>query len=355
MDHQTPETEVVLTPSVPELPPRGGAAPFADTSATPRWSVASAARVVGVAPSTLRTWHRRYGLGPSERTGGAHRRYVSEDISRLLVMRRLTREGMPSAEAARAALVAVFPAASPPASVVAAVVALTAGGIPSYHKTSGEGGGRVVGLPSLPPPARQLARMALALDTLSCLGLIREQLLAHGVIATWDRILTPLLVAVGSRWERTGSGVEVEHALSHCVITALQEITIRALDRGKPASSRPVLLAASAAESHTLPLFAVAAALAERNVRSVMLGARVPVTALGESMRRVGPAAVFLWSQIQSSADPKQLCGIPGIRPAPKVLLGGPGWEGMLLLRGAIRVHDLTSTVGELALHDDPI
>ncbi len=36
----------------------------------PALTVAAVARRLGVAPATLRTWDRRYGLGPSEHTPG---------------------------------------------------------------------------------------------------------------------------------------------------------------------------------------------------------------------------------------------------------------------------------------------
>ncbi len=63
-------------------------------------TVAAVARRLGVAPATLRTWDRRYGLGPSEHTAGSHRRYSGTDVARLMVMRRLTLEGVPPSEAA---------------------------------------------------------------------------------------------------------------------------------------------------------------------------------------------------------------------------------------------------------------
>ena len=72
----------------------------------PSLTVAAVARRLGVAPATLRTWDRRYGLGPSEHLAGSHRRYSSADLSRLLVMRRLTLEGVAPSEAARTALAA---------------------------------------------------------------------------------------------------------------------------------------------------------------------------------------------------------------------------------------------------------
>ena len=63
-------------------------------------TVAAVARRLGVAPATLRTWDRRYGLGPSEHTAGSHRRYSGVDVARLMVMRSLTLEGVPPSEAA---------------------------------------------------------------------------------------------------------------------------------------------------------------------------------------------------------------------------------------------------------------
>src|SRR5688572_3264027 len=70
----------------------------------PSLPVAVVARRLGVAPATLRTWARRYGVGPSDHTAGAHRRYTPDDVARLETMRRLTLEGVPPADAARAAL-----------------------------------------------------------------------------------------------------------------------------------------------------------------------------------------------------------------------------------------------------------
>jgi DNA-binding transcriptional MerR regulator len=70
----------------------------------PTLTVAAVARRLGVAPPTLRTWDRRYGLGPSAHTAGAHRRYSPGDVARLMVMRRLTLEGVSPADAAKIAI-----------------------------------------------------------------------------------------------------------------------------------------------------------------------------------------------------------------------------------------------------------
>src|SRR5215208_143396 len=85
-------------------------AEVAGTPAPPTLTVAAVARRLGVAPPTLRTWDRRYGLGPSAHTAGAHRRYSPSDVARLMVMRRLTLQGVPPADAARYALATQGPA-----------------------------------------------------------------------------------------------------------------------------------------------------------------------------------------------------------------------------------------------------
>ncbi|KOV16261.1 transcriptional regulator, partial [Streptomyces sp. XY511] len=70
------------------------------------------ARRLGVAPTTLRSWDRRYGIGPAAREDGRHRRWTPEDVAVLHEMCRLTSSGIPPAEAARAALAG--PAPAPP-------------------------------------------------------------------------------------------------------------------------------------------------------------------------------------------------------------------------------------------------
>ncbi|MEU2185077.1 MerR family transcriptional regulator, partial [Streptomyces thermolilacinus] len=62
------------------------------------------ARRLGVAPTTVRSWDQRYGLGPAARVDGRHRRWTAGDLARLRRMCALTATGLPPAEAARLAL-----------------------------------------------------------------------------------------------------------------------------------------------------------------------------------------------------------------------------------------------------------
>lgn len=61
------------------------------------------AAMLGVSPVTLRTWDQRYGLGPSVRTEGGHRRYEDADVEILRRMVTLTGQGVSPAAAAELA------------------------------------------------------------------------------------------------------------------------------------------------------------------------------------------------------------------------------------------------------------
>ncbi|MGW0330734.1 MerR family transcriptional regulator [Streptomyces sp. NPDC003011] len=323
-----------------------------DADAVPEAGVTTGflARRLGVSPTTLRSWDRRYGLGPAHRADGRHRRWSPGDIAMVFEMCRLTAAGVPPAEAARAAKEhagrradrGVPTSASPlPRGAVADVPA---------HRTTARGTRSGSGLPL--GEARQeckgLARAAVRLDAAS----VREQLTTairtYGLVVAWEEVLAPTLRAVGRKWQSAGDRyVEVEHLLSWHVSTALRHAYVSAVparsDPGRPA----VLLACLPDEQHTLPLDALSAVLAERGTPTLMLGSAVPAEALIAAMQRVGPGAVVLWSQSRSTASlplarhvAAAHWGIRGARTHSRVLLSGPGW-GPCQDSGLLRPHGL--------------
>jgi DNA-binding transcriptional MerR regulator len=292
-----------------------------------------------MAPATLRTWDRRYGLGPSEHVAGAHRRYTRDDLARLAAMRRLTLEGVPPAEAARLVLGSDDgPVADPPVEPLPD----REGRLVATGHPSGGPGGRVLPLPGADAAVRGLGRAAMALDARAVTAAVREQVERHGVLHTWEAVLRPVLVAVGSRWAATGEGVEVEHLLSECAGDVLREVAGRAEE---PAGVRPVLLTCAPDEQHSLPLHALAAGLAEQGVATRTLGAALPADALLAAVRRTGPSVLFIWSQLPGTADPSVLDALPVQRPATALLVGGPGWARNGLPRRATLAEGLPQAV----------
>jgi len=284
----------------------------------PTLAAGAAAGRLGVAVETLRSWDQRYGLGPALHRSGTHRRYTSADLSRLEEFCRLTGQGVPAAQAARVVLAGAEPAA------------LDQGPPPHRARRAGGGGTLPVGRTGA-PGARGLARCAIRLDAPAVLDLLDAAIARDGVVAAWQGLIEPALRAVGRKWtETSGRYVEVEHLLSWCVTVALHRVrpAAQAPSRALAAQSVParcVLLACAPDEWHSLPLEALAAALAERGVPTRVLGPAVPAAAVLQAARRTGPAVLVLWSQTTHTGSGALLSRLARACRCP-VLAAGPGW-----------------------------
>jgi hypothetical protein len=354
------------------------------------FSVGAVARRLGVAPSTLRTWNRRYGIGARELSPGRHRRYTAEDIIRLEHMQRLILRGAAPADAARAAImapVAQFPAPAGTRDAEAVPVPVGAvpggavpggaeagreaagpgaagraaggrdpggrdqagspgGGIPATRPGPGHGsGGQRLALPGASAAARGLARAMLALDEKQISETIRATLASDGSVRTWEELLLPVLSGVGTRFEHTGTCVEAEHLLSMATIAAFSRY---AADRPGQLEHRAILLASAEGDQHSLPLYALAAALAERGIDSRMLGSDLPYSSLAAAVRRTGPAVVFLWSQVPATGNPVSLPDLSPRRPGARLILGGPGWDRDRIPAAARLVGTLPEALSEV-------
>jgi DNA-binding transcriptional MerR regulator len=281
-------------------------------------TVAAVARRIGVAPATLRTWDRRYGLGPSEHVEGEHRRYCPQDLARLTMMRRLIIAGVSPAEAAEQAksfkgvvkiskLVKEF-------AVREDIVEALYKALQTYDRAFVE------------------ATLAREIDT-------------YGVADAWSEVIVPTLILIGDDWAESGTGIEIEHLFSE-ILT--QTFNSRVVALKKPINPRPVLLAAVGEELHSLPLYALAAALCERNIETSVLGARTPLAAISALVSRSAPPAIFLWAQLSSNAHAKYWENIPAVRPAPRVVVGGPGWDSVECT-SVVRAEGLHHACDEIA------
>ncbi|ROV68666.1 MerR family transcriptional regulator [Streptomyces globisporus] len=313
---------------LPEAPADGGL------------TTGAVARLLGVAPTTLRSWDRRYGIGPAARQDGRHRRWTGADIAALRHMCALTSVGLPPAEAARTVLARTSGGGSSGAGTPAAAS--------SGVETAGDGSAgapapsRSARASRAPGPlpvgrARQecrgLARAAVRLDAPALEELLTAVLDRYGLPAAWDEVMMPVLHAVGREWETAGERyIEVEHLLSWHVSGALRGVTA-----GRPPAPGAglALLACVPGETHTLALEALAATLAHQGLPARMFGAAVPAGALEDAVRRTGPAAVVLWAQSRKTASPALVArlaavewGVRGARRRPVVCVAGPGWAG---------------------------
>jgi transposase-like protein len=324
----------------------------------PRLTVSGAARRLGIAPATLRTWDRRYGIGPTGHAHGRHRRYSADDMARLELMQRALMQGAAPAEAARFARAVALPVREAAVKIDTGTIdagqtdgsaAVTQTAVPVRVAPAGPmvrpvrgGGGATLRMPGAGARARGLGRAALAMDSIAVQRLVEESIAADGLIVTWDEVARPVLAAVGERWATTGRGVEVEHLLSHCLVAVLARTAAESMaGSGPPRPVRPVLLAAMPTELHVVPLAVLAALLAERGVGCRSLGAALPADALAAAVRRTAPAAVVLWSQLPSTADLAVVTALPVTRPRYRTFVAGPGWDGAALPPGVAALGSL--------------
>jgi transposase-like protein len=237
---------------------------------TPALAVAAVARRLGVAPATLRTWDRRYGLGPSEHSAGAHRRYSATDVERLLIMRRLTLDGVAPSESARIALAT---------DVVAG---------PAEHAHD-----------AAPTTPTAVVDAALAGDVARCARLLA---LDGGpdVVNWWTSLVEPVLAALARRTVVDPPGVDATLAVHAGVLAALR-------DRPMPlgVGRRPVVLVLVAArEARPLVAHALAGALAAQGVDARIVGGPVgPHHAVELTAMTRARAVVTLGERVDADLD----------------------------------------------------
>ena len=254
----------------------------------PLYTVGVVAERLGIPRATLRSWNRRYGIGPLDHRHGAHRLYTENDVAVLRRMQRLIGKGVGAGKAARAAAGAETARRSDAAALLSAAFALDADAV-----------GRV----------------------------IDECLRARGVVDTWDELLGRHSRRCRLLQIEGGGCIDVEHLLTRETMRALQRL---------PAPSRPspagVILACCDGEVHTLALEALAAALVQCGRIPLMLGGSAPVEGvLAALAKRPDVDVVVLWSQLAATADLGAVRSItsagvagPGGRPR----LGSPAAQG---------------------------
>lgn len=326
--------------------------------------VAAAARRLGVAPATLRTWARRYGLGPSEHEVGSHRRYSPEDLARLVVMRRLTLEGVPPVSAAASALAADLDDAASVAAVSVSVDADAAEPCPEDDEPAPPVPGGLAAwsavlpadrtpLTRRPSPAGQdpLQRAVLAGDAPGAAAAVMAACASRGPVAAWEQVVEPARRALARRWEATGAGVDAGVLLTAAAMEAL-----RALRRPPERTTAVVLLAAAEGESDPMPLHVLAAAVAAGGVRPWVLAPGLPREAVAAAVRRTGPAAVLLHAEHGVADAAAQLGPLPRLRHPVRLVLSGPGWAWAHVPEGrpALRAPTLSEALEVLQEATEP-
>ena len=283
------------------------------------WGVGAVSDRIGVAASTLRTWERRYGVGPSHRTNGGHRRYTEHDIAAVELVRRMVARGVSAQDAARVAR------------------ELDADGL---HTALAD---------ERPPHAARgsvdvLLAAATAGDTEGLDRLLTEIVGTGRTLDAWSSVLSPAL----SRLARETSLGQVEPGVENRLTTALLEHLERARGR-HTASHRPqVLLASGVADREALPFVALGAALRESEVSLRLLEPEVDVREALDLAHRLRPELLFLWDQPVEITRTRHF---QGQLDKVAVMHGALGWPYEVTLRLGTQTTGIPTDVAGTLKH----
>lgn len=342
------------------------------SSDAPMLTVAAVAARLGVAPATLRTWDRRYGVGPSGHVAGSHRRYSGADLARLMVMRRLTLEGVAPMDAARIArrtdVDAMISQGQPPEHSasdhfgtaaarwdrpgVASVIA------PTDHAANDQSG--VLG--NVPVPrdrrelrdSRSLVAAVNALDEQTTLRILHMATDRAGIVTAWNELIEPALLAVVGHEDLVTPGMDPVAVLTGAVMTVLRRRNYLAARR---AAAEPtvgnVLVGAGDDHVSTMAAHIFAAALVESSVAArVITGPLVaPVISAGVSDHDASVVVILAWTPPRTTTI-EALSSVLAESGHPEVLLAGPAWPNRAV-HGAHRVRTFTAALHETMAYLD--
>jgi DNA-binding transcriptional MerR regulator len=283
-------------------PQAAGAGPF---------RIQAAAELSGVPAATLRAWERRYGVPIPRRSAAAYRLYNADDVELVRRMRVLVEEGVSPAEAARVVL------GSMPA--VSQDDHLPIDGLEAAQ-------GRLLAATHRWDAAAidvELMRLSMLLDAQTL----------------FERVVSPVLAEVGSRWERGELSIAQERLVSERL-----ELAVRACLRALERQDGPlVLLACVDEEQHVLGLLGAALRFAASGARTIVLGAMTPPSAIADAVRSMAPRLIGLSLSIAPQNARALLRSYGKACGSTPWVVGGAASEG---LRQAIEAAGGIAAVG---------
>ncbi|MGD0836894.1 MAG: MerR family transcriptional regulator [Polyangia bacterium] len=263
-----------------------------------------AAEKAGVSPQLLRAWERRYALLAPVRTDSGYRLYSDEDVAILRGAKVLVDEGRSISEVAQL----------PREQLRRAAVRQ-----PTAKR-------------EVPTESWQQAALA-AITTFDGPTLERLILSASGMGALssteiCDRVLMPLLVAIGERWERGAASVAAEHFGSAIIRRHLHAMV--ETESRRSAGGPIVTCACPEGDLHEGGLLAFAIHAGALGWFAVYLGPNLPIAdALGSADGANAAAIALSISSPRSPADRRklveQLASWKNRRSGRRVWIGGRG------------------------------
>lgn len=285
------------------------------------WGISAVSSRLSIAASTLRTWERRYSVGPSFRTEGGHRRYTEHDINRVELMRRLLSRGVSAKDAARVARSLAREDLD---------LALSDGYPESASVTNIE---------------KDLLAAVVSGDRDKLSRLFAGILRQAPVTSAWRDVLAPVLRRMTIESSSGAVPADAASAASELLVRELHGLV--ASERLPDTGHTQILFARSLPAVEAIPLLVLEAALVQEGVTTHTVGPELDGRAVAALAMRLRPDLLLTWGHPPTPPLRRAMSELEGVTSVIRAL---PAWPKELSLRfgfeGPVVSTDVPDAVG---------
>jgi DNA-binding transcriptional MerR regulator/methylmalonyl-CoA mutase cobalamin-binding subunit len=219
--------------------------------------------ITGVNPVTLRAWERRYGLIMPSRTPKGHRIYTQNDIEQINRIVNLLDRGISIGQASH--------------SLGKRVTKTTDNPQPQDS-------------PWLPYQERAIDAVV-RFDEIHLDTIYNQALALYPIDIVTERLLVPVLITLGKRWENTQGSIAEEHFFGAFM---RNKLGARFHHRHKKTGGKKLLVSCLPGEHHEIGVMLFSLAAHDHGYRIVYLGPNMPLQELATTAGRAGCDGIVL-------------------------------------------------------------
>ena len=286
------------------------------------FSLGAVCESLGLTPELVRSWERRHGAVKPKRTPGGTRRFTSENVERLRLLKTLVDQGQRIGKIAKLPTEELKQRASTPT---------------------------VSESPELEHILQAVEKMdAAQLDTL-----LRFQLSTLGSVQFAEQIGLPLLHEVGRRWSNNEIAIAAEHLLSNALRTLMG---VRNLQQPNFASWPTIVFACPTNERHEFGLLFAALVAESAGCKVIYLGVDLPVEEMIHAVKKTQAKGLALsLVTLPESICTTTLTTLRERLPSDvAVIAGGPKAQSIENIPGVEKIGSLERFVQRIRLMPRP-
>ena len=239
-----------------------------DSSTEKLYTIGTVSKLTGVGAITLRAWERRYGLITPVRKESGHRLYTRQHIDQINRITALTQQGLRVSQVT-----------------------------PEMLETElQEGESNETGRDTWKDYLNSMVAAVVSFDEERLEEIYNGALSLYPISVVTQKLLTPLLIELGLRWESSEGSIAEEHFFAFYL---RNKLGARFHHRPRGNTGPQLLLAGFPGEHHEIGLLLFSLAAHDAGYRILPLGANMPLEELAPVARKKDCAAIVLSGAIE--------------------------------------------------------